>query len=266
MSEIAINSEAPRTLRAHLQSELVRRIQENPRYSLRAFARFLKVDSSLLSKILSGKRNISRALHLQIVDRLALPPSQVALFQADETGTNLWMRPSASEGKLRALSLDQFQIVSDWYHYAIFELMLVKSFRANTRWMARALGIAEEQVATALRRMERAGMVSRGVNGWTRSPLGLTNLGPDITPAPFRLLQKQILEKAIRAVDDIPLERRDQSSMTMAINAKDLPEAREIIRRFRRDLTTFLQRGKEATDVYHLSVSLYPVTQIEELQ
>ena len=43
-----------------LRNELERRCKANPAYSLRAFAKFLGVDPSFLSKVLSGKREVTR--------------------------------------------------------------------------------------------------------------------------------------------------------------------------------------------------------------
>ena len=56
------------------------------------------------------------------------------------------------------------------------------------------------------------------------------------------------------------MERRDQTSMTMAIDTKLLPQAKEKIKKFRRDMDRLLQSSDTKDEVYHLSVSLYPVT------
>ena len=48
--------------------------------------------------------------------------------------------------------------------------------------------------------------------------------------------------------------------MTMAINKEKLPEAKERIKKFRRELSQFLNEGETNNEVYNLSISLYPVT------
>ncbi|MCB0367115.1 MAG: helix-turn-helix transcriptional regulator [Bdellovibrionaceae bacterium] len=65
-----------------LQEELDRRISKNPRYSLRAFAAALQVDSSLLSKILNNKRAISLSMAEHLIGRLNLPPGKAAQLTA----------------------------------------------------------------------------------------------------------------------------------------------------------------------------------------
>jgi PAS domain S-box-containing protein len=55
-----------------LETELTRRKEKNPRYSLRALAAFLKLDPSALSRILSGKQELSIPSALQIIQKLKL--------------------------------------------------------------------------------------------------------------------------------------------------------------------------------------------------
>jgi len=56
--------------RVILQQTLFSKQQKNKRYSLRAFARDLKISPSFLSEVLSGKYGISKQLAGQIADRL----------------------------------------------------------------------------------------------------------------------------------------------------------------------------------------------------
>ncbi len=264
---VQIQDPKVRDLRCVLQNELVRRIKDNPRYSLRAFARSLEIDPSLLSKVLNGKRGASRKVFERLVTHLGLSGSETALLCREPASQAIWSGGKAIDGGYRNVSADEFQIISDWFHYAIFELMNVKNYRPSPRWMARALEVSVEQVLGALNRMERAGLIARNAKGFrVRTNQSITNIGNNISAAPFRILQKQILEKAIQAVDEVALDKRDQTSMTMAIDPALLPEAKEVIRRFRRDLSAFLQKSPDRSEVYNLSISLYPVSKCSEVQ
>jgi len=77
-----------------------------------------------------------------------------------------------------------------------------------------------------------------------------------------RKLQRQILEKAIQALEEVPKKYRDQSSTVMAVKKSDLLEAKKRIREFRHSLCEFLQRDPSTfEEVYQLSVSLFPLSQ-----
>lgn len=66
--------------RQYLEDELARRSQNYPRYSLRAFARHLEVDSSFLSKILNGKRTVTLRTIRMFGERLNLTPDELKRF------------------------------------------------------------------------------------------------------------------------------------------------------------------------------------------
>src|SRR5438105_2196819 len=73
--------EPRKDFRLYLQSELVRRCKSNPKYSLRAFAKFLGTDSSRLSKILKDVRPVGGKLIEQFGSRLGLNPIDIESFK-----------------------------------------------------------------------------------------------------------------------------------------------------------------------------------------
>jgi uncharacterized protein (TIGR02147 family) len=244
--------------RLWLQQELLRRCRANPKYSLRAFASFLKVEPSELSKILNGKRSISSRKFEQFCERLSLDPEQRRGFLGKaET------RASENEASYQQLSLDSFQVIAEWHHYAILELTTVVGFKSDPSWVGNALGISVHEVKAAVERLERLGFLEVSPGGrWIDRSGNITTVGNEFTALAFRKLQKAVLEKALVALEETPFNHRDQSSMTMAIDVSLLPEAKERIRKFRRSLCAFLQNGKKRDHVYQLGVSLYPLTRI----
>lgn len=60
--------------------ELRRRQAKNQKYSMRAFAKFLETHPSALSRILSGKQEMSIAVALQVISKLKLDPDDQEKF------------------------------------------------------------------------------------------------------------------------------------------------------------------------------------------
>jgi transcriptional regulator with XRE-family HTH domain len=241
--------------RQRLQEELVRRCRVNPKYSLRAFARLLDVSPTYLSLILNGKRPIPVKLRAVIAERLGLK-----LFDT-ETGEN----PSTVFNQLAA---DRFALISDWYHYAILELIQVTGFRPTVPRIAAALGITQSEAKDAVDRLIRLEMIEVQRNGTWRNISGQnTNfVDRNVDSAARKKLQMQVLEKAMAALREIPLSQRDQTSMTMAIDVSRLPEAIFKIKKFRRELSHFLESGGRKDQVYNLAVSLYPISNLKSNQ
>jgi uncharacterized protein (TIGR02147 family) len=202
--------------------------------------------------------------------RLGLSPTEVAAF-AEKTSTKKKRKAivdpvlnSSASRSAHELSLDAFQLIADWYHYAIFEMVTMKDFVPKPRWIAKALGISVNEVHLALERLERLELIRIDETGNFQQgqPL-ITTTGNPFTAVAFRKLQTHVLQMALSALEEVPMEARDQTSMTMAINSKKLPEAKERIKQFRRQLCDFLQEDTDERDsVYQLGVSLYPLTKM----
>jgi plasmid maintenance system antidote protein VapI len=258
---------SPGDFRRFLQQELVRRCRGNPRYSLRSFARALSIEPSALSKILRGRRAVTPAMFASLSQKLALTAEQAEALRPAQPVLRALARGAGgdepaepSDSGYRQLTLDTFHLISDWYHYAILELTAVRQFEPDARWVARALGLSVAEAQEAVERLVRLGFLKVERGRWVDCSDSVTTVGNEFTAAAFRQLQRQVLEMALGALEDVPLEQRDQSSMTMAINSRRLPEAKERIKRFRRQLCAFLQAGGSKDRVYQLGISLYPVS------
>src|SRR5437870_2408839 len=102
-----------------LQQELLKRCKNNPMYSLRAFARALRIEPSALSSILRNKRPITEKMKRRLGIELGLTPVQLKKFQIPARKAKDLQK---SKLDFQKITLDTFAIISDWYHYAILEL------------------------------------------------------------------------------------------------------------------------------------------------
>lgn len=253
---------------SYLQEELLRRCRSNPRYSLRSFARTLEIEPSALSKILHGKRAVTRNTFDLLADRLALSPTQLKQLAPPD---KLRRRRAATTGKASnapeyaEISPEMFEAISDWHHFAILELTAIAGFRPDAKWIARKLGITASQVRIAAERLQAIGFLEIDARGaWNDRSGSVTAARGRFSSAAARKLQTQVLEKSLIALNELPITERDHSTICMAIDSRKLPEAKARIRKFRRELCDFLKGEDPAVldRVYHLAVSLYPVTSL----
>lgn len=246
-----------------LLGELEKRCQANPRYSLRSFARYLGIEASHLSKILRGQRSVTERMLLRVAPKLGMSPKdldhyrEVIRKQERRLGNSATALPNYNP-----VEMDQFQIISDWYHFAILELVSMEGFVASPQWISRVLGINVNEASAAIDRLFRLGYLETQPDGSWKNRSGFnTTIGNDFTTAALRQMQRQILQMAIDALEAVPFDQRSQSAMTMAVDKDLLPRLKERITQFRRETDAFIQKNSKKLDsVYHLSVSLYPVT------
>ena len=75
----------------------------------------------------------------------------------------------------------------------------------------------------------------------------------------LRISHRQSIEQALLALNEIPIELRDITSITMAIDLKRLPLAKKIIKEFRLKMSDVLEKGDQS-EVYNLNIQLLPVS------
>lgn len=231
-------------IRRYMQNELVRRCRANSSYSLRAFARNLQMDPSTLSQFLRHKRQLSSEQQTVLCEKL---------------GLKLSFEENAEDSY--GLPLDMFELIADWYHYAIFELVTLTDFREDHKWISVRLGISGTEAESAIARLERLDILVRDHKGRLRQgPEMISTTKNEFTASAFRLMQAQLLELAKKSMTDVPIEFRDQSSMTMAIDDQDLVFVKKQIQVFRRKLCRDLQKRRKRNSVYQLLISFFPLT------
>lgn len=113
-----------------LEIELARRRSKNPRYSLRAFARDLRLDHASLSQILRGARAIGPGLRVRMGRRIGLTGAALAA---------LAISPGARLSK------------------NLLSLLSFPEFRPDSRWIAGVLGCTVDDVNVTLAHLAREG-------------------------------------------------------------------------------------------------------------
>jgi uncharacterized protein (TIGR02147 family) len=148
-------------------------------------------------------------------------------------------------------------------------LTRIKTFKGDVKYVADILNISQTEAHIAIERLQRLGFLKILKNGrWVDATAnGLaTNINGDFTSEASKKLQKQVLLISLEALEELPTQVRNHTSMTMTmtINAEDIPEAKDMIKKFRRELCAFFERNKKPNHVYQLGVSLYPLTKLEK--
>ncbi|MFY7993382.1 MAG: TIGR02147 family protein [Bacteriovoracaceae bacterium] len=238
-----------------LNEEFAKRAKKNPQYSIRSFAQHLQVESSSLSQIMSGKRKLTDKMCERLGSRLGFGPIKM------RTLTRSFSPARDSFENFAKLQEDTFKVISDWHYYSILELTYCDEFKGNARWISRVLGLSFATTIDAVERLKRLQYLEITPEGKWVDKLGDTNnLGNEFKTPAFTEHQRQILTKAVEALDKIPYSDRVQSSMTVAASKEKVVEAKQMILNFIEELNDFLRSGNARDEVYNISVSLFPTS------
>jgi uncharacterized protein (TIGR02147 family) len=245
--------------REYLKQEYTRRANKNPHYSLRAFAKNLGVHHATLSTLLSGKRAVTKSSVLKLSRALGLSPEETRRYLKGAS-------TKKSNEAFHQIESDTYASISEWYFDAILELSLIKAFKLEPSIIASSIGITPLQAKIALETLTRLGFLTESSKGGLEltHPDSTNILHPELTSVAQKRNQKSIMEKSIEAIDNVAPALRDHTSLTVAMNADDLPEVKKMIGRFRRQLNAYVQRPTVKPDqVYQLQVSFFPLTKSE---
>ncbi len=233
-------------------------MKKNPQFSLRAFARQVDVSPAVLSRVLSGKRRLTFKLAVRIADALVLGPLEreelYSFFTSSES------RKEDGEDRFeKELTIDCFNAMKDWYHYGITQLLFMKSFKEDPKWIAKMLSITELEAKMAIDRLLRLEIIDRDEDGNLFRTSTHLSTSTDVASSGIRHFQKQILEKSIYSLEHDDIMDRDITSITIAINEDRILEAKKEIMKFRKKMAEYLAEG-EKTRVYNLGIHLIPLS------
>lgn len=248
-----------------LKNELARRIEKNPAYSMRAFAKSLDMNIGVLSGLINGKRALTAKAADALCDKLGIAP-----LKKSEIILATLKNPVRENSKFDRVEIaeETFKAVSEWYHWAILQIVRTERYlksakHSDPKWMARELSISELQAKLAIERLISLNLLTRDQSGFLkRHSKNITIANKNATSAALKKWQRQLREKAIASLESDPIEVRSMTSITMAINPAKIKEAKSLIDEFQERLSEFLEQGSKKK-VYQLCVSLYPLQKLE---
>jgi uncharacterized protein (TIGR02147 family) len=236
----------------------------------------LKITPSRLSEILRRKQGLSTKSARKICQKLNLSPSETETFcnlvQASDARSKIERRRAQQKierqkpppESMQLLQEDTFKIISDWYHYAILELITTQAFRSDPAWIARQLGIPKTTVEGAIERLHRLELIDFTPRGEIESTGVQLTTTFGVPSESIRKFNRQTLEKALEAISLQTVEERDSASLTVAIHSDDFTELRMMIQDQRRALNqriNELNARRKPNTVYCLSTQFFRLIQ-----
>jgi hypothetical protein len=173
--------------------EFESRRKRNSRYSIRAFAAFLRTDHSTLSQILRGARRVPMNRIGAWAEKLSIGGEEVTFYAAAESGPDPVAH--ARHEQLRHWTAEAASIMREPIHLRILNLSRRPNFRADCRWIAGQLDVNVDEVNIAFSRLLRLRLISAiDQNTWT-----------DLTGIP-ELTEREFLGMALARVRESALE------------------------------------------------------------
>lgn len=249
-----------------LQNALESRSAKNPRYSLRSFARDLGISPQRLSDIIRGRYGLSAIQAQVLATRLGLSENDRRRFvcSAEMLHARSPMRRkraqeefALADAPISTLTLDAFQVISDWYHYAILELTYLPSFRSDVSWIAKQLDLSPFVVEQAIARLMRLELLEKQADGCLKCTQTHLATPSGVPSEALRKFHRQLLEKAILALETQSVDERDFASVVMTVDRGRLEEAKQDLKLYRREFGQKYGSDPNQNEVYCLGVQFF---------
>ncbi|RYZ76287.1 MAG: TIGR02147 family protein [Proteobacteria bacterium] len=250
-----------------LVAKFEQRAQANPRYSLRAFARDVKLSPSRLTELFKGQA-ISVANAEMVCDnfevtgeernflldlaRRAAARSDAGRLRADSRIQESKTRRSFVKSNLHA------EVLNRWYALPLAEY-LSQAKPLSVAAVAEKLNISADDAYRTVKEMKLAGLLEEKANNcWIKKAEFFLFESPQNKSSLIRTFHKQYLLRASEALEQQQITKRKYLTSVFSIDAQDLEEARTELENFSAKFLAKFSKPS-AREVYVMSMQLYDV-------
>ncbi|NLG16655.1 MAG: TIGR02147 family protein [Fibrobacter sp.] len=227
-----------------------------------------------LKLVIDGKRNLSRQSIEKFCTAMQLTKKQSAFFRnlvlfdqaktsAEKQEYYAVLRSMENSVTEKILSMDQYDYFSKWYNAVIRELVVLYDFKQNYSFLARCVypQITEGEAKEAVELLEKLCLIRKKKNGrgYEHADSAITNSG-EIGLMAVRQFNRAMIEHSLKAIENIPVDKRHVSGLTIGISPQMYQIVQAEIVAFKDRIVTLINRDEKSSCVYQLNIQLFPVS------
>lgn len=263
--------------RDFLKSYYDKRKEEMPFYSYRMMGDKLGLDSSYLYRVLQKKQHLPAHALPAAKDILALNGRSAEYFDLLYSAAVSKDKGKREELMAKALALRdvdrhsleaaELKLLRNWWIPAVRAYLELNGGVVNIKQIANDIcpPITEAQAEEAVEILKEVGLVKKLASGkLALTEAHLTAGGPEKAAA-VREFQKQVLSLASDALDNIPVNERNISTLTLSVDQSCFEDLGDMLREFRRLVQKRVDEAKNPDRVMQLSMAFYPVARKGDL-
>lgn len=259
--------------RVYIKDAIEEKRKKNPQYSYRCAASRMGISSGSLARILNGTRHAGAGLMSKLTLFLGLKKRETEYFSLLAGFESI-----KDEGKRRAcyqkllkmraerrrpIPQEQYRFFEQWYNVALFELLRTGEYSADS---AAALGaalippISESKTRKALDLLKRLGYIRQLPGGTIRATKPFLTTGDTWESVAIHAFQAAMSGLGSRALDALPKDERDFSTLTMALSKESFEKAREVVKKARMEISAIERDCAAPERVYQITMQCFPLS------
>ena len=258
--------------REYIKDAIQEKRKKNPQYSYRCAASRMGISSGSLARILNGTRHAGREMMHKLIAFLGLKKKEaeyfslIARFESikDENKRRDCYRKIL---KMRAernkpIPPGNYRFFEQWYHIALFELLRTEKYTGDNAAFGAMLvpPISESKTRKAIELLKRLGYIQESKDGSIRPAQPFLTTGDTWESVAIHAFQSAMSNLGAQALDTIPKEERDFSTLTMALSKEAFEKVRDVVKKARMEISA-IERDCAAPDrVYQINFQCFPLS------
>ncbi len=224
-----------------------------------------------LKNVMDGKRNLSlegankfaQAFKIEGIKRhyfltMVLFNQSKMLAEKEKYLKELMeLAASQSPGHLKA---EQMDILSDWWHLVIWEMVQLPDFKNSAKWVSRNLtpNIPLEKVSESFKLLKDLGLLERQDGKWVAKDqiLETDDVVRSVKAAQYH---RKMIQLGADSIGTHPSAIREISGTTISFNRADFHDMIGAIREFRKKLMALAANSSEPDQIYQFNLQFFPV-------
>jgi uncharacterized protein (TIGR02147 family) len=242
-------------------------------FSYRYLARRSGVAASLFIAVARGERRISFAIAKKYAVGMELTAREtdylLALVAFERAKTHVQKNDAFSrivrqrgQSQIKYLDADKYEYFSRWYHCAIREMISLPFFKEDPSWIAHSLqpAISEKQAGRSLKLLQRLLLVHRDENGKLRVTDKAISSEYEMQTLSLRNFSLEMIDRARESLENVPVEKREISGLTMGVSNECIERVKQRIRIFKEEiLSMVVDDSNESKSVYQMNFQFFPL-------
>lgn len=228
---------------------------------------------NVLKQVIDGERNIASASIGKFCKALNFNSRECEYFKLmvlfnqtkNEQEKNKLFREMCkykNGSRYKRINELQYQLYSEWYHAVIRELVSFVDIEEDVEHIARMINpsISSAQIWKSLKLLEELGLIEKDRNNkWVQKDPVL-KIDPGVESLLIRNFHRTMIQLAEEAIESVPREKRQISTMTVNISQKTFALIKKKIQEFKDEIfSDVLNDSSPSEEVYQINFQLFPL-------
>lgn len=241
-------------------------------FSFRYVAGKTGLDASFYVKVLNKQKHIANTAISTLIQFLKLNKKESAYFTtlvyfnkaktADQESLYLQKLLLLRKSSATLIENDLYEYFAAWWNVAIREELNILNFTDNYDDLASRIhpAISVQQARRSIKLLLKLGLIKpTDENILKPTHEFLTTNGLDNAKA-VRAYQKMVLKLASSAIDLVPRDDRDISTLTISTSRNCLEAIRERLSEVRREIMEIIRQDQNTEEVFQINIQIFPLT------